>query len=63
MAYEEAIKKSKEFADREIARVYITIALFSEWQKETGGTAEDYLDYMDKTYAKRILTEAREVEA
>lgn len=53
MTYEEIVKKGKEFADMDIAKMYTAIALFSEWQKETGGTAEEYLEYLENTCAKK----------
>lgn len=40
MTYEEILQKSKEFESQDIAKMYVVIALFSEWQKETGGTPE-----------------------
>lgn len=46
MTYEEIVEKGKEFADKDIAKMYTVIALFAEWQKETGGTAEDFLNYL-----------------
>lgn len=53
MTYEEIVKNGKGFADKDIAKMYTAIALFSEWQKETGGTAEDYLEYLERTCAKK----------
>lgn len=53
MTYEEIVKKGKEFADMDVAKMYTAIALFAEWQKETGGTAEYYLEYLENTCAKK----------
>ena len=38
MSLEEIMNKGKEFA---------------EWQKETGGTAEEYLEYLEKNCPKK----------
>ena len=53
MTLDEIMKKGKEFADMDIAKMYTAIALFSEWQKETGGTAEEYLEYLEKNCTKK----------
>lgn len=53
MSLEEIMNKGKEFADMDIAKIYTTIALFAEWQKETGGTAEEYLEYLEKNCPKK----------
>ena len=53
MTYEEIMRKSKEFEDKDIGRSYVVIALFSEWQKETGCTADEYLEYLEKNCAKK----------
>lgn len=53
MTYDEIMQKSKEFEDKDIGRSYVVIALFSEWQKETGGSAEEYLEYLETHCAKK----------
>lgn len=53
MTYEEILQKAKEFENIDVARTYTVLALFNEWQKETGGTVEEYLDYMEKSFAKK----------
>lgn len=53
MTLEEIMKKGKEFADVDIAKMYTAIALFAEWQKETGGTAEEYLAHLEKSCPKK----------
>ena len=53
MTYEEILQKSKEFESKDVARMYTVLALFSEWQKETGGTVEEYLEYLEKTCTKK----------
>lgn len=53
MTLDEIVKKGKEFADVDVAKMYTAIALFSEWQKETGGTVEEYLEYLEKNCAKK----------
>jgi hypothetical protein len=53
MTYEEILQKSKEFESQDIAKMYVVIALFSEWQKETGGTPEEYLEYLEKSCTKK----------
>lgn len=53
MTYEEIVQKAKEFESKDVARAYTVIALFNEWQKETGGTVEEYLNYLEKNCAKK----------
>ena len=53
MTFDEIMKKGKEFADIDVAKMYTAVALFSEWQKETGGTAEEYLEYLEKNCTKK----------
>lgn len=53
MTFDEIMKKGKEFADIDVAKMYTAVALFSEWQKETGGTAEEYLEYLEKNCPKK----------
>ena len=53
MTLEEVMEKGKEFADMDVAKLYTSVALFAEWQKETGGTAEEFLVYLEKTCPKK----------
>lgn len=53
MTLEEIMNKGREFANMDIAKMYTAIALLIEWQKETGGTAEEYLEYLEKNCQKK----------
>lgn len=53
MTLEEVMEKGKEFLDMDIAKMYTAVALFCEWQKETGGTAEEFLEYLETHCPKK----------
>ena len=53
MDFEEVLRKSKEFAEQDIGKTYIVAALLNEWMKETGGTLDDYLNYLDTHCVKK----------
>lgn len=59
MTLEEVMKKGKEFADMDVAKLYTSVALFAEWQKETGGTAEEFLAYLEKNCPKKKKNSCR----
>ena len=49
----EYLKKAKLFESEEIGRVYLLTKMLSDWQSETGGTLEDFLEYLEKTFPKK----------
>lgn len=53
MTNDEIMKKAKEFAAEEVGRLYITVAMLIEWQKETGGTLDEYLEYIETHCVKK----------
>lgn len=47
---------SKVFASDDVGKAYLVLRLANDWQKETGGTLDELLNYMDKTFAKKEVT-------
>ena len=47
------LDKAREFVCDDVRVMYTVIALVNEWCKETGGTLEEYLAYLDANFAKR----------
>lgn len=48
--------KAKMFASDDVGKAYLVLRLANDWQKETGGTLDELLNYMDKTFAKKEVT-------
>lgn len=49
----EIYEKSRSFESEDVARIYLLAGFLNEWQKETGGTLEQFMEYIDKTCAKK----------
>ncbi len=49
----EVMRTARMFESEEIGRMYLLTGLLAEWQKETGGTLEDFLEYLEKTFPKK----------
>ena len=47
------VEKAKMFESEDISRVYILVRYLIDWQKETGGSLEDFLVYIEEHYKKR----------
>ena len=47
--------EARLFASDDVGRAYLTIRMARDWQKETGGTLDELLDYIDKTCPKKKL--------
>ena len=58
MSNDEIMKKAKEFMSDDVGRMYATVAMVNEWQKETGGTLDEYLEYIEKNCAKKTSCRA-----
>lgn len=46
-------EKTKMFASDDVRRMYVTISVVRDWQQKTGGTLDELLEYMEKTFAKK----------
>lgn len=53
MTNDEIMAKAKEFASENVGRMYVTAAMINEWQKETGGTLDELLEYLDTHLPKK----------
>lgn len=53
MTNDEIMKKAKEFASDEVRQMYSVVAMVNEWQKETGGTLDEYLEYIETHCVKK----------
>lgn len=53
MTNDEIIMKAKEFASDEVKQMYAVVAMVNEWQKETGGTLDEYLKYIETHCVKK----------
>lgn len=47
------LDKAREFLCDDIRVMYTVVALVNEWCKETGGTLDDYLAYLDENFSKK----------
>ena len=45
--------EARAFASDDIGRAYLIIRMARDWQKETGGTLDELLDYIDKMCPKK----------
>lgn len=52
----EIIEKAKIFSDVDIKKAYTVICLANEWMKETGGTLDELLSDIEKSYGKKEVT-------
>lgn len=59
MSNDEIMKKAKEFACEDVGRMYSVVAMVNEWQKETGGTLDEYLEYIETHCAKKKAAELK----
>lgn len=53
MNHDEIMRKAKEFASEDVGRMYVAVSFVNEWQKETGGSLDEYLEYMETHYVKK----------
>lgn len=53
MTNDEIMKKAKEFACEDVGRMYAVVAMVNEWQKETGGTLDEYLEHIEKNCVRK----------
>lgn len=58
MTREEIMQKAKEFASEDVSRMYSTVAQVNEWQKETGGTLDEFLEYIETHCVKKTSCRA-----
>lgn len=47
------VSGAKEFRSSEVAYTYMIVRWIRDWQKETGGTLDELLDYMDEMCPKK----------
>ncbi len=47
------VAEARKFESEEIGQMYLVVAQVRDWQKETNGTLDELLDYMDKTFPKK----------
>ena len=58
MSNEEIWQKAKEFASIESRQMYTVVVMANEWQKETGGTLDELLEYLDTHLPKKTSCRA-----
>ena len=58
MSNEEIMKKAGEFASIESKQMYAVVAMANEWQKETGGTLDELLEYLETHLQKKTSCRA-----
>lgn len=49
----DVVREARKFKSIEAGQMYMVVALVRDWQKETNGTLDEFLDYMDKTFPKK----------
>lgn len=49
----EIMGKAREFLSEDVKCIYTVIACVNEWQKETGGTLDEILTWMDAHFSKK----------
>jgi hypothetical protein len=52
----DVVAEAKKFMSAEVAQVYIAAKLIRDWQKETGYTLDELLDYIEEMYPKRDIS-------
>ena len=60
MTNDEIMEKAKEFASEDVGRMYAAVAMVNEWQKETGGTLDEYLEYIETHCVKKKAVELKQ---
>ncbi len=48
----DVMSKASDFLSYEVKIAYTIIAAVNEWQKETGGTLDELLSWMEKEYGE-----------
>lgn len=49
----EVMRTARMFESEDIGKMYLVASFLAEWQKETGGTLDDFLEYLEKTFPKK----------
>ncbi len=49
----EVMRTAQAFESEDIGKMYLVVSHLAEWQKETGGSLEDFLEYLEKSFPKK----------